>query len=153
MAKIANKVKTENGVNFAFIDGETVEVVFSELSEDIIHNLAIHGLSQKLGDSYASAESVAEARASLIGVWNNLKAGEWNAKVSRGGKIVEALSRVADVKYEDAQAKFTAMSEEDKKELRKHPKIKLALAEIEMERQTKLAEADSSGGKDLNELF
>lgn len=153
MAKIANKIKTENGVEFAFIDGETVQVLFSELSEEIVHNLAIHGLSQKLGDSYASAESVEEARQSLLSVWTNLKAGEWNAKVSRGGKIVEALCRVAGVKYEEAQAKFTAMSEADKKELRKHPKIKLALAEIEMERQTKLAEADSSGGSDLSTLF
>jgi hypothetical protein len=153
MAKIAKKDKTENGVTFQFIDGESVEVSFKELSADIIHNLAIHGLSQKLGDSYASAESVDEARASLIAVWENLKSGEWNAKVSRGGKIVEAMVRATGETYDRCLEAFQKLDEAAKKELRKRPQIKLAMAEIEMERQTKLSEADSSGGKNLNDLF
>jgi len=79
--------------------------------------------------------------------------GEWAAKVSRGGKIVEAMVRALGFAYEDCLAKYNEMDEAMKKELRKHPQIKLAMAEIEMERQQKIAAGSGEGGTDLGSLF
>ena len=153
MAKIANKTKHDNGVTFAFIDSESVTCDMADLPTDIVQALAVHGLSQKLGDSYASAESVEEARSAMVAVWDNLLAGNWNAKVSRGGKLVEAMVRALGKTYEECMTVFQGMDDDAKKELRKHPQIKLAMAEIEMERQTKAAQASSEGGTDLGALF
>jgi len=151
MAKIANKVVNGNGIQFIFIDGgEELECSIEMLSTDIIHQLALHGLSQKVGDSYSGAESVVEARALAQGVWDNLKAGNWAVRSGRGGKVVEAMVRATGKDYGECLTVWNAMDKKEQAALKAHPQMKLATAEIDLERATAAqASAPTDQGSDL----
>ena len=126
--KIATKTKTETGVTFKFENGESVTVNLDDFEGDMIQKLAIHGVTQKLGDSYASAESVSEAVERFYGVFNALKAGDWNVgkSAATGGIWVEALAQASGKTLEEAQELFASMGEEKQKAVKKHPEVKLA---------------------------
>jgi len=135
MAKVASKVKGDGFVRFEFADGEYLQCDIEDLaSADIIGELALHGISQKVGDSYAGAASVQEARAAAVAVWGNLKAGLFNVKVQRGGKIVEALHRITGKGFDECLAKWNGMGDDAQKALRKHPDVKRVIAEMDVER-------------------
>lgn len=155
MAKIASKVMGEGFVRFEFADGEFLQCDAKDISGDIITRLVLHGVSQKVGDSYAGAESIGEARLVAQAVWNNLKTGIWAAKAARGGKIVEALHRATGQPLDVCLEKWADLPEGKQKALRKHPDIKRALADIEAERAAALAEAavPSDDTPDLSGLF
>ena len=151
--KIANKSVTETAVVFDFADGTTVECDISQVNEAILYRLALHGLSQKVGDSYSGAESVAEAIGAARSVWSNLTEGQWAVRAARGGKIVEALARVTGKDYDECLEVYAGMTDAEKKDLRKHPQIKQAMAEIELERAQAAASQPVEGGADLGKLF
>ncbi len=153
MGKIAKKVPIEGGIQIEFENGEELALRLDELDDVIIRKLAVHGLSQKVGDSYAGAESIAEAVGLAHGVWTNLKAGLWGAKVSRGGKIVEAIHRVTGKTVEECLELWQGMDDAKQKALRKHADVKHELAVMEMERAAALAEAAGDSDDDLNDLF
>ena len=153
MARIAKKSVSADGVLFNFADGKNLSLGIDALPEEIQRKLAIHGLSQKVGDSYAGAESIAEAFASAEEVWKNLLAGLWSAKVQRGGKLVEALHRATGKDLETCRGLVEGMDDKAKAELRKHVQIKEALAEMEVERAKALAAAAEGEEEDLKALF
>lgn len=153
MARIAKKLVATDGVRFDFANGTDLECRLESLNDDTIRKLALHGLSQKVGDSYAGAESVGEGVGMAGAVWKNLQAGLWGAKVQRGGKIVEAFSRATGQSIEACAERYAAMDEKQVKTLRKHPDIKRALAEMEAERATALAKVAGDSGEDLGALF
>lgn len=154
MAKVANKVTGDGFVRFEFVDGEFLNCPLEDIkSQDVIGRLALHGISQKVGDAYAGAESITEARILAQGVWNNLVSGLWAVKATKGGKIVEALHRVTGKPFDVCLEKWTGMDDAGQKALRKHPDIKRVLAEMEVERAAALAEAAGDTGNDLNDLF
>ena len=152
MAKIASKVMGEGFVRFEFADGEILQCNADEIRGDIVTRLMLHGISQKVGDSYAGAESITEARLMAQGVWNNLTSGVWALKAVRGGKIVEALHRITGKPFDECLEKWAGMDEAGQKALRKHPDIKRVMAEMEAERARALAEG-AEGGTDLSDLF
>jgi len=141
MARIATKSVGESAVAFAFADGGKLNCNVDELPREMVNRLALHGIAQKVGDSYASAESVAEARANAETVWGNLVAGVWATKTSRGGKFVEALTRVTGKAYDECLAAWSEMDDKRKAELKKHPQMKKAIADIEAENAAKAAQA------------
>lgn len=154
MAKIASKTVGENDVRFAFVDGEALTCDLDSLPDHIVKRLALHGLSQKVGDSYASAESVHEAQVAARGVWDNLRGGVWAVKASRGGKMVEALARATGKPVDECLAAYQAMDKNAVAALRKHPDIKRALAEIDLERAKAQASAPTDAdAPDLSNLF
>lgn len=79
-------------LSFAFTDGPTSEIVLSDLSADVLKAAAAHGLSQKLGDSYAGKDGD-EAVEAFGTVLEQLKGGEW-IKVGEG--VGTRPSMVAD---------------------------------------------------------
>lgn len=143
MAKVANKVvDVENMVvQFSFTDGRVLELPLGNLSTEMIDRLALHGIAQKIGDSYAGAETLDEAFAAASTVVANLEAGIWATKSSRGGIWVEAIQRAAGCEFEEAFEKWSKADDATKKELRNHPQVKLAKAEIEQERAAKMADS------------
>ena len=154
MAKIANKSVSETGVTIDFIDGgKALNCPLKALPKSIIHQLALHGLSQKVGDSYSGAESVEEARVLAEGVFENLKAGSWAVRASRGGKFVEALVRATDKEYGECLTAWNAMSKEEQKTLKAHPAIKKAIAEIDLERAKVAASVDTTDAPSLSALL
>ena len=138
MAKKASKTLTDNGVSIAFESGEVVAVELDQLSPDIVTKLARHGLSQKLGDSYAGAE-LNEAHELAQSVVDRLIANEWTQAregggVSRVSMLVEALAAATGKTSDEALEVVKGMSEDQKKELKKHPAIAKEMATIAAER-------------------
>lgn len=136
MAKIAKKVKLANGLRFEFADAKktVLEYNLSLLSETLRTELAIHGLSQKLGDSYSGLETVAEAMAMVKSVWANLLADKFNASVSGSGLLAEAVARIKGISIAEAEAKLATADAEVIEKLKGNVKVKAVMVVIRGER-------------------
>ena len=159
MAKIATKTPGATGVTFLFSNGETVVADVAALPSDMILRLAIHGMSQKGGDSYASANdkglTLAECAEGVRDIVANLANGIWSAAGGTGSSInAEALSRITSEDMDACVKAIDGMSEDARKELIKRPDMKAAIARIKAERAE--ARADDTAAvdsSDLNGLF
>lgn len=67
-------------------DDGPIEYSLTELSDDITDHLALHGLSQKLGDSAAGKEGD-EAYSSIAETWANLKDGKFRGERASGERM------------------------------------------------------------------
>ena len=137
MATIKKAVVTtnENGLTFEITGGHTLEIVLGALSDDVIKKATLHGLKQKIADSYAGVTTSHEVEAAADSVIQALMTGNWNAgRSSLGGIWVEALARAAGVEIDVARSKWDEMDEETKKDVKKNPAVKTAKAEIDLER-------------------
>jgi len=144
---IAKKLVDESSITFIFADetSETIELEF--FSEAIINRAALHGFSQKLGDSYSGITEVAEAKLAMHGVLAALKAGDWNRKGgSTGGKWVEALARATGETIERTLEAWDKMTDEVKAATKKHPDLIKVLREIELERAQARADSLAESG-------
>ena len=93
----------------------------------------MHGLSQKVGDSYASAESVTEAAESARAQWDGLLGGEWATR-SGGGILAEALSRATGKELAECVDAVRRLDDKQKRKLSGDARILTAIAEIRKER-------------------
>ena len=124
-----------------FADDTTESIEINDFSEEIMNQATMHGLKQKLSDCYAGATTVREAKEKFYAVLETLRNGDWNAKrITTGGLWVEALARAAQVTIEQALEKWNSLDDDQIKDLKKHPGIKQAKAEIELERAKEKAE-------------
>lgn len=141
-------------VGFDFENGKSSLFDLSKVSPEILQRLALHGASQKIGDSYAgagdSADPAAYAEQAANETIAQLYAGDWRVTVSGGPRISDlaaALSRLSGKVVEAVVESLKAATDEQKKELRKRPKVAAMLAAIKAEnaaaRAKKLAEAAS----------
>ncbi len=153
--KVAEKdVNEETGtVSIAFTNGTSLSAALSELSEGIVQRLALHGLSQKLGDSYASVKGdVGAAVAKAQDVLDRLMAGEWAGAGSGGGmqlgELSEAIARIKNVPLERATAAVAGAPKEKITAWRANAKIKQVIAEIRLEK----AKARAEGADDELEV-
>ena len=150
MSKICKKTTLDNGVSFGFVDGEILTCALDDLSEDMVKKLALHGLSQKVGDSYSGAQTVSEAQQKARAVWESIKQGVWAAKAAAGGGILaEAVSRALGITLDDAMTRVNALSDDERKALRKHSAIDAAAAEINAEKKR----AKAGDAPDLDALL
>lgn len=147
--KVTKSVDAEAGtVTFEFATGESEVVEVKEFSNDVQAQLMLHGLSQKLGDSY-SGEEADKCHAIFAGTLKQLVEGNWSARSGGGGaprisQLAEALSRATDNPVEECIETLAGMSDEDKKGVRAHPQIQAILAEIKLEKAT----ADAAKAKE-----
>lgn len=152
--KIATKKVHTKGVLFTFVDGETRDVLLSDLPKELIERAALHGLSQKCGDSYSGIQSLSEAKEQFKAVYDALKVGEWNRKGGGvGGLWVDALAKATGKDVEAAQAAWDKASEEKRKALKKHPDVVAAHAKLVAAKKAKAAKASTGDADSLNELF
>lgn len=149
MAKIATKEVYDSGVVFSFTDDQEIKVDLSQFSEDLIKQLAVHGLSQKCGDSYSGSKDVEEARGFLLRTVERLEKGEWKAarEGGEGGSRVTDLARaLAEVTGKDlgeVLEKLDGMDKSEKLARRKHPAVAAVLARMAAEKaQAKAKEAE-----------
>jgi len=125
----------DHSLSFKFASGKTVNIETSDLTDEICQKALIHGLKQKLADSYSGVKTDHEVEAAFEATLNSLLTGSWNAgRSSLGGIWVEALARAAGVSVEEAAQKWRELEEEAQKDLKKNAQIKQAKAEIELER-------------------
>ncbi len=144
---IAKKLVEDTSIIFIFADetSETIELDF--FSKEIINRAALHGFSQKLGDSYSGITNVAEAKLAMHGVLAALRAGDWNRKGgSTGGKWVEALARATGETIERTLEAWDKMTDEVKAATKKHPDLIKVLREIELERAQARADSLAESG-------
>ena len=143
----------------AFVLGNGVKVVgdLAKMPADIVERLAIHGLSQKVGDSTSSLSKTRDFHAAfgaMQEIVDNLEKGLWSV---RGGSstsdLVAALAELQGSDTETVQAAIDAASEEQVAELRKHPQIRAKILELQAERQKALAKANAEGMPSVGDML
>lgn len=147
--KIATKTIDTDArtVTWEFSDGEQIVFDLTKVSPEIFTHHALHGASQRGGDSYSGESDLAVAKAKLKAVIERAYAGEWRAvrEGSGGGRITDLAQAIATItkrSIEEVVAMLVEKSDEDKKNLRKNPHVKRALLKIKEQRlERELAEA------------
>lgn len=140
----------EQGLNFfKFGDGTTLEVDVKKLNDEIRADLLHHGISQKVGDSYASAkgnfvEGIANAKAVIeglyAGIWSPGRDGEGRPRL---GELAEAIARIKAVDLEKATKAVEAATDEERTTWRSNLKVKSTIATIRAEKAAKALEANA----------
>ena len=142
--KKVSKSVSDTAVTFEFATGEVKEVSPKDFSSDIQKQLMLHGLSQKLGDSY-SGEDADKCHAIFTGVLANLTDGNWSARAGGGGaprisQLAEALARETGEPVDKCVETLAAMDDDKKKAVRSHPAIQVQLSQIKLEKAAADAE-------------
>jgi len=142
-AKFAEKeydVETMQG-SITFGDGASMDFEVNKLTPEIQKTLALHGLMQKLGDSYAGAKGdYAVAKASVQSVWDQLIDGNWRAAKAAGEakprttELSAAIARVTGKDILEVQAKVAEADDAKRKAWRALPAVAAAIAEIRAEK-------------------
>ena len=135
-------------VVFTLGNGQSMTAGLDGLSAEIVERLAVHGLSQKIGDSasgFSKDRDFLGAFGAMQAVWENLQAGVWAGRAGGGtSDLVAAIAKLKGVSLEEAQAAVDKADDEQVKELRKHPAIKEAIAKIQAQRAKEAAKAAGS---------
>jgi hypothetical protein len=134
-------------VVFSFEDGSSQTFELAK-AEAVIRHLALHGASQKIGDSYAGAgeeaDPVAYAKAAVADLIGRLYAGDWRQASAGGTKraslLVLAFAEISGQSIEAATEYVEGLADEEKKALNGKPKIKAVVARIKAERAMAAAE-------------
>lgn len=111
--KFLSKVTHDNGVSFNLGNGKSLLVRLDELPPGMIHDLAIHGLSQKVGDSaagFAASQDYSGALESMTQTLTALQQGEWNRRGEGVGKedIINAVVSITKRPEDEVRSKATA---------------------------------------------
>lgn len=142
-------------VTFDFEDGtnEVAELAkvpgFTGAEAGTVLQLALHGISQKVGDSAAGAAKEANplefAKAQIRDTIAQVYAGEWRVSAGGGGARITdfalAIAQASGTTEEQAQEMLNSCTDEEKKVLKANPHVKLALAKISAQRALERAEA------------
>ena len=135
-------------VSFTFGNGEVVEVDVNQLPEQTRKQLMLHGVSQKVGDSFAGAkgnfmEGISAAKSVIeqlvAGIWRSAR-GEGEAR-PRLGELAEAIARIKGVEVAVAMAAVEKATDEQRKAWRGNAKVKATIAAIRAEAAQKALEA------------
>lgn len=152
--KASKAVDTSAGtVTFNFAHGETLVVKASDVPESIRDHALLHGLSQKIGDSYAGADTAEEAYAAAVETFNTIKGGEWAAAregVGTGGAdLIKAFAEATGKTEDECREVLIKATDEQKKKIKKHPAVAAVLDRIQSEKllarsKARAAAADES---------
>jgi molybdenum-dependent DNA-binding transcriptional regulator ModE len=151
------------------VDGNTEVFQLDNVSDEMLIQLALHGASQKIGDSYAGAQaatkdsnmSVADYVLTQVqGGIQQLYSGDWSIRTGGGAgprvtDLARALAEAYNVDEAEAAEKVAEMDSDTKKAVRKHPAIAPILDRIRAERAAaKAAESEAASGEaELPDLF
>lgn len=143
MTKKALNLETGT-ITITFDDTESRTFDSNELSDTIRERLMIHGLSQKLGDSYSGTKSVREsggdpiafAKENVSGVWDSLLEGEWSVRGEGSARVtylIRALSEFKDKTVEEVIRAIEGKDDKWKKSTSAHPAIAAIIARLKSE--------------------
>lgn len=132
-------VADERKVSVVFSNGKAVEVGLADLSPEMVERLALHGLSQKLGDSYSgSGGDVMLAQGLCEATKDALLKGDWSQRgEGDGGMLADALAELTGQDLTTVRAKVAELSKEQKEGLKKRKDVKAVMARIKAERLAK----------------
>jgi len=141
--------------SFTFGNGTVVTLDTNELEEEQKYNLMMHGLWQKVGDSYASAKGdftlgIAAAQKVCDQLLNN----QWTASKGSGGesapKVGELAQAIANLKGLELAAVNAAVlkaTDEQRKAWRKNSAISAEILRLRAEKAAARAQAAESKGE------
>jgi hypothetical protein len=137
--------------------GNGVEVVgcLDNYTPEMVERLALHGLSQKLGDGGASFSKTNDyhgAFGAIQGIEDNLRNNAWSVRTGGGtADLTTAIAELQGLELSDADELVKRMTEEQLAEVKKHPKVKAKIAELVSARAAEAAKAspDEDGLKSL----
>lgn len=142
-----------SAVTFTFGNGKVHRIEVASFDLVIQAQFASHGLSQKLGDSFASNKGADDAEQRFLTVLGSLRQGQWNAeRDATGGLIVDAIIRVLGKPREDCLAIWKELDKDGQKALRANAQIKLAMAEIDLARKAAIA-ANAKEGASIGDIL
>jgi len=157
---IKKAVSTEDqSVAITFENGETASHTLAALTPEMVGQLALHGLSQKLGDSYAGAKD--QAQELVANVWKNLTDGNWSVR-GEGGTRVTQLARALvrklkaagkEITEADAAEKIAELDDDAKKALNSACAVEIAAIKAEdakVAAEKAAAKAASGEGADID---
>ena len=140
-------------ITFVLGNGLKVEAGLEGLSPEIVEQLAMHGLSQKIGDAaagFSKARDFSGAFSAMQSVADNLVARVWASRGTGGtSDLVAALCELQGLELEQVQEAVDKMTEEQLAEVSRHPAVKEAIARIKAERLAQQAK----GAEDLGDLL
>ena len=132
-------------VVFALGNGTKLELNLKDVSEETYLQLALHGLSQKVGDSTSSLSKDRDfsgAYAAMQQVVDNLRNGVWSNRAgSSTSDLVTAIARILKLSEEEAQSKVDKATEEQILAIKKNPQIKEVITKLQAERAKEAAKA------------
>ncbi len=154
--RIARTPDLEKGT-YTFTDmttNKSVSLNVDKLPKDIQRQLMFHGVNGKVGDSAASPN--VDAIAVMTGVIAALVAGTWSSRSGGGGKgstkLARAIAMALDKELSAVVTMLEGKTDDEKKALRAHADVKLALARIDEEDAKAKAKAAKAGQKDADDL-
>ena len=142
-------------------DGNRTDMGFTanvgDFPEDIVSKLMVHALNAKIGDA-AAGEKGEDAYNAMKSVYDQLAEGTWTARTAGEGGVrvtmlAQAIARLKNIDTEEAASKLDDYSDDDKKELQKHPAVKAELDKLRAERaaeRAKKAEKESADAGDID---
>jgi hypothetical protein len=149
--KVCNKtLNVEKGnVSFKFENGKDLLTGLDDMPVEMVRRLALHGLTQKVGDSYSGESDPMQAWMKAIAVVDMLEKGEWSGgRSGNGGVLAEALARQSGKALEECQEVIKGLTDKMKAQLRKA--LHLELAQIALEKANAKVDANPV---DLGGLF
>ena len=144
-------------VRFVLGNGIEVRACLDDFEPGIVERLALHGLSQKIGDSTSSMSKDRDfhgAFGAMQGVADNLANGLWSSRAGSGtSDLVAAIARLQGVELEVAQAAVDKATEEQIAAFKKHPAINAEIKRAQAERASELAKKASGEVASLDDLM
>lgn len=150
------------GVRFDFLNGRTLTLAFSEISETTALYACGHGIAQKAGDEYSGVKEIDDMVLAVEEIFKRLRAGEWAAAREAGdstagasivikalmevtGKPIEFIKDFLDKKLEAAKAKGEKLSRQDLYNSFRNPTSKtgVVIKRLEEERLAKANKVDA----------
>lgn len=135
-------------VSWFFANGAERTATLAEYASAIQAGFALHGVSQKLGDCYASADTAWDAVEAWDALNGQLLNGDWEKPTREGGgandggMLAQAIAKVLGCSVADAAATLKEMEPKERKALELEPDIAKELAAI---RKAKSGNADPAG--------
>lgn len=134
-------------LTITFGNGKVVSADSNKIPEETRKQLMLHGLAQKVGDSYAGAKgNFGEAIQSAEDVVEQLYAGVWKSARGEGdakprlAELAEAIVRIKQCTLEQATAAVEKGTDEQRKQWRSNAKVKAVIAQIRAEKAAKALE-------------
>lgn len=167
---MAKKIVTLETQSVAFdVDGAIHAFDLSKVSPEMVIQLALHGASQKIGDSYAGAAKAIEGTemteaeyvvdcvtSGIEQLYNN----DWSIRTGAGAgpritDLAKALAEAYKVTEDEAAERVAGLDADQKKGVRAHPAISPILDRIRAERAAEKAakSAETATDSELPDLF
>lgn len=143
-------------VQYVFGNGTRLELSLADVPEEMVEQLAIHGLSQKGGDAasgFSKTRDFVGAYGAVQDVLTNLRNGLWSSRAgSSTSDLVQAIARVLKIELEEAQAKVDKADDEQLAVIRKNPHVVKMVRDIQAERAKEAAKTAPKLGDLMAEL-